>query len=347
DAVATNSTVEVPIGEALAALPGSPLESLFVQNAKSSPAALSLVEADQAAAQAETFIRDEAGRVMAEAVNQDQWQAEQQQVHDDVSNQVKALGRWSDKASDAYAQLHAAFFSTLAARLGTTPKALYDRYALTVRNAEEAPPPLAAVAQGMKAGNSGEENRDWLAQAQRQLPGRSSNLGPTESSLQEQAGPSPSPTEAGIVDPSIRSDNASVEQAADAINNPSGYDQAFRPRSAILYTRKLDALKAEKLGRGEPLEMGPTPQALQLGGLPNLPLHYKQGEARKTLLEKHAGLIDEETLRRLPDVLADPILVIRQGNGRYGVLIKDGRNQDVLVVLQPGAIADNHRVNLV
>jgi hypothetical protein len=123
--------------------------------------------------------------------------------------------------------------------------------------------------------------------------------------------------------------------------------QALRPRHAVEFTRKLDALKAGTLGRGEVLDMGPTPPALKLAGLPDLPLVYKQSEAHKTLLGKHKDLIDEETLRRLPDVLRDPIMVARQDDGRFAVLIKDGRGQDVLTVIHPRAAVENRSTNLV
>ncbi|HJQ58119.1 MAG TPA: hypothetical protein VJ890_14525 [Vineibacter sp.] len=122
---------------------------------------------------------------------------------------------------------------------------------------------------------------------------------------------------------------------------------SLRPRVAIDFTRRLDALKAGTLRRGEALPMGITPAALLAAGLPRLPLLYQQDEARKTLLAKHAGTIDEETLRRLPDVIADPVLVVTQANGRYGALIQDGGGRDVLVVIAPRAEVGRRRVNLV
>jgi len=122
---------------------------------------------------------------------------------------------------------------------------------------------------------------------------------------------------------------------------------AFRPRHAIAFTRALDRLKAGEMERGEVLSLGPTPPALQLAGLPGLPLVYRQTEARKTLDGKHKGLIDEGTLRRLPDLLADPVLVSKQENNRYAALIQDASGGDVLVVIQPRGVIKNRPSNLV
>jgi hypothetical protein len=122
---------------------------------------------------------------------------------------------------------------------------------------------------------------------------------------------------------------------------------ALRPRRSIDFTRRLDALSAGRPDRDAALALGMTPAALRRAGLPALPLLYPDGAARKTVLEKHAGTIDAETLRRLPEVIADPTLVVAQANGRFGVLIQDGRGQDVLVVIAPAVARDRRRVNLV
>lgn len=111
----------------------------------------------------------------------------------------------------------------------------------------------------------------------------------------------------------------------------------LRPRAWVAFSQALDRLKSGAMESHEVLPMGRTPPALRLGGLPDLPLVYRQAEARKTLLGKHAGTIDEETLRRLPDALANPILTYRQADGRIVALIKSDAGRDVISVVQPSA----------
>jgi hypothetical protein len=137
-------------------------------------------------------------------------------------------------------------------------------------------------------------------------------------------------------------------QIASAVEpGAQGMDQAFRPRPFIEFTQKLDALKAGQPIRGESLDMGRTMATLRAAGLPDLPLVYQQREAHKTLLGKHKGLIDEETLRRLPDQLGDPVLAYRQEDGRTVVLFRDAKGNDVLTVIKPNAVSGGRRVNLI
>lgn len=112
--------------------------------------------------------------------------------------------------------------------------------------------------------------------------------------------------------------------------------QAFRPRHAVEWTRAIDDLTVKNFeSRNAVLNMGRPSAALVAAGLPARDILYKRDEILKTLSGKHEGLIDQETLRRLPDLLADPILVTKQPNGRFGVLIKDAANHDILIVIDP------------
>ena len=134
-ALATNSSVELPIGEVLAAVPGTPLEQVFMQNSRSAPDALSLADAEQAAKQAEEFIKSEADRVMVEATDQQKWADEVAGVEQTIRDQLNAAGRFSESVNEGYAKLQGAFFSTMASRLGLTPSGMYQRYALRVAGA--------------------------------------------------------------------------------------------------------------------------------------------------------------------------------------------------------------------
>jgi hypothetical protein len=132
DALALNTVVELPLGEVLAAIPGTPLEELFLQNARTSENAWSLAEASQIAEQGQQFIEQEAERVLQQAQDQSAWQTEVDTVRDTIKAQLDQAGRFTSDANEAYARLQSAFFSTMASRTGMTPTQLYDQFSLKV-----------------------------------------------------------------------------------------------------------------------------------------------------------------------------------------------------------------------
>jgi hypothetical protein len=132
DALALNTVVELPLGEVLAAIPGTPLEELFLQNARTSENAWSLAEASQIAEQGQQFIEQEAERVLQQAQDQSAWQSEVDTVRDTIKAQLDQAGRFTSDANEAYARLQSAFFSTMASRTGMTPTQLYEQFSLKV-----------------------------------------------------------------------------------------------------------------------------------------------------------------------------------------------------------------------
>ena len=141
-AASTNSTVEVPIGEVMAAVPGTPLEQVFLQNSRSTPDALSLADAQQQGEQAAEFIKQEADRVLQQAQDQAAWQAGSEAVKTTILEQLNQAGRFTPEVNEAYATLQMNFFSTMAARVGLTPQELYDRFSLKVAGASQAAGPV-------------------------------------------------------------------------------------------------------------------------------------------------------------------------------------------------------------
>lgn len=132
DALASNSTVEVSIADILTLAPGTPLEQVFLQNARQAPDALSLADADQASKQAEQYLQQEAERVMQQAADTQAWQQSSEAVRTEILGQLSSTGRFTADVNEAYATLQSNFFSTMAARTGMTPTELYQRYSLKV-----------------------------------------------------------------------------------------------------------------------------------------------------------------------------------------------------------------------
>ena len=135
-ALATNGSVEVPISEVLTAAPGTPLEQVFLQNARATPDGISMAEAEQAFKQADQW-KVEADRVMAEAQDQAAWQQSADNVKANLLGQLNTAGRFTADVNEAYATLVRDFYATMAGRQGITPEEMYQRY------------PLRIAAQGM------------------------------------------------------------------------------------------------------------------------------------------------------------------------------------------------------
>ena len=132
EAFEAGGTVEIPIGEALAAAPGTPLEQVLLQNARMEPDGLSRLEVDEAAKQAETLVKEEADRVMQSAQQRAESEAQADQIKATITEQLNAAGRFRPEANQTYATMVGAFYATLAQRTGMTPADLYARYPLRV-----------------------------------------------------------------------------------------------------------------------------------------------------------------------------------------------------------------------
>jgi hypothetical protein len=107
----------------MANAPGTALEGMLVEHSRTTEDGLSLAEAKQEGEQAEAFIRDEAARVLQDAVDQDSWQASHDAVRDILSAQIVATGRKSKDVADAVAEFGAQFFSVMASAMRESPTA--------------------------------------------------------------------------------------------------------------------------------------------------------------------------------------------------------------------------------
>jgi Large polyvalent protein associated domain 22 len=142
EALDTNSTVAISMADVLTVAPGTELEQVLNDNARMRPNASSRVEAQLAA----EMIQQEADRVLAQAADQTAWQQSTQAVQQTILDQLTATGRFSADVNQAYATLQSAFFSTMAARSGTTPEQFYQDWSLKVANAQQAGQVLNAEA---------------------------------------------------------------------------------------------------------------------------------------------------------------------------------------------------------
>jgi ADP-Ribosyltransferase in polyvalent proteins/Zeta toxin len=138
EALATGGEVRVPIGELLANVAGTPLEQKLTEHMRVGDNALSAFEAKEAQAQAETYLQDEAKRVISEATDTVAAQASADRVKANIHSQLTALARFTSDVNGAYATVAANMYTALASRLGVTAEEAYDRYPLKVNGVNPA-----------------------------------------------------------------------------------------------------------------------------------------------------------------------------------------------------------------
>lgn len=139
-AAASGASVELPIGQVLAQVPGSPLEQVFLENARPTADGLSLAEARAAQSTAAEWFQRDAQRVIAEADDVMQAQAQYDQIKGDVVAQLNAAGRTAMGANEQLGNIIAAGMVSMAARLGRPAIDIYNENRLTITNGRPATP---------------------------------------------------------------------------------------------------------------------------------------------------------------------------------------------------------------
>lgn len=128
-AVATQGQVEIPVGEFAAHLTGREYSDTLLQNLRMDPEAPTIAEAN-AYLQGEDAPRlnEEINRLVSEHLAETPAALEESAIRASIAEQLNQVGRFSPEVNASYADLHAAFFTTMAERLGTTPAQLFEQY---------------------------------------------------------------------------------------------------------------------------------------------------------------------------------------------------------------------------
>ncbi len=140
EAVATGGEITMPVADLLTVAPGTPLEQKLLENARIGDNELSQLEAKEAAAQAETYLQQEAERVTATVQDADAVRTSAEVVKQKMVDQLNATKRFTPDVNEAYATLVQSFYTVLGNRLGVTPEQAYAAYPLRVQGENPAAP---------------------------------------------------------------------------------------------------------------------------------------------------------------------------------------------------------------
>lgn len=131
EALATDGAVVIPIGEATTTLAGTGFEQELVRNARVTEDAWTAAEAEEGR-DLLAQLEQEALQVTKEQTQAQAWEESSKQVFDTLMGELTTAGRFAPDVNRAYATLVRNFYTVQAARTGTTPQELYERYPLTV-----------------------------------------------------------------------------------------------------------------------------------------------------------------------------------------------------------------------
>lgn len=147
-ALESGGDVRIPVGEFAAQIAGNGYAQELINELKTEPDGMTRTQAQAFAANQTAGMDQEIALLAAEQL-QDLTNAEQAKaIQMDLAAKLNEAGRFSPSVNQAYAQLPAAFFETMAKRLGGTPAQLYAEYGPTIVAQGVTGPMLSQDAQG-------------------------------------------------------------------------------------------------------------------------------------------------------------------------------------------------------
>ncbi|MBK8772854.1 MAG: hypothetical protein IPM06_20820 [Rhizobiales bacterium] len=130
-AAATGGQVRIPTAEYATALAGQ-FDQQLIPNLKTDPAGFSQTEAAEYMQTQGEQLRQEFERVISEKSDDATFKASAEMVKTTILEQLNTANRFTAPVHDAYASFVAQFYAVTAAKMGTTPEALYGQFPLRV-----------------------------------------------------------------------------------------------------------------------------------------------------------------------------------------------------------------------
>ncbi|MFZ2972232.1 MAG: hypothetical protein WA049_06300 [Ferribacterium limneticum] len=125
--------IRIPIADLMATMAGPELEQSLLPHVAVEPGgftpttAQEYLQSDQA-----KELQAEVDRVLGEKEGDDTFKASAQAVKTTIKDQLTTAGRFTESVNDAYSSMVGNFYAVQAARMGTTPEAMFGRYPLRI-----------------------------------------------------------------------------------------------------------------------------------------------------------------------------------------------------------------------
>jgi hypothetical protein len=134
EAVEQGTDVAVPVSEFTTLLAGTPAEKALLDHVKVDPNGMTRAEAEEFMTTKGEALKAEIEQELSRATQDEAHRSEVDQVKARVLEQLAAANRFTAQVNERYADLHAAFYGTLARRLGVSPNTLYERFPIRILN---------------------------------------------------------------------------------------------------------------------------------------------------------------------------------------------------------------------
>ncbi|WP_250533984.1 hypothetical protein [Caballeronia sp. AZ10_KS36] len=132
EALAMGGDVTIPVADFAAHIAGSKAQEALMPHLKTDPDGMTFQEASEFHQSAVDQFTRAAQQTLADRGNDDAVAQSSQAVHDDVLRQLGEANRFTPDVNKVYAALVRDTYTAAAARAGTTPEAMYQRYPLRI-----------------------------------------------------------------------------------------------------------------------------------------------------------------------------------------------------------------------
>lgn len=132
DEIVAGAMIELPVGELLTKLAGTPLEQQLVPELRTDENALSVREAETFYQSQSQAFEAAAEKLAAQKTQDTAWNASAQELNDTLTGMFTAVPTINKDQARAYVAPLQAFYTTLADRLGIAPAEAYNRYKVTL-----------------------------------------------------------------------------------------------------------------------------------------------------------------------------------------------------------------------
>lgn len=131
-AAQTGGQIAIPVEEYAARIAPTEYAQSLLDHLKTEPEGFSRAEAQQFMQSHAEELQAEVERTLAEKQVDDTFKASAEVVRNEIRTQLDTAARFTPQVNDAYSAMVGNFYATMAAKTGTTPEELFQRYPLKI-----------------------------------------------------------------------------------------------------------------------------------------------------------------------------------------------------------------------
>lgn len=131
-AAQTGGQIAIPVEEYAARIAPTEYAQGLLDHLKTEPEGFSRAEAQQFMQSHAEELQAEVERTLAEKQVDDTFKASAEVVRNEIRTQLDTAARFTPQVNDAYSAMVGNFYATMAAKMGTTPEELFQRYPMKV-----------------------------------------------------------------------------------------------------------------------------------------------------------------------------------------------------------------------